>query len=61
MECPYGDKECPKIAQLEERVDRMEHSMERTADTVAENSKLLQYLMGMVMVGFGLTGGLILW
>lgn len=61
MECPYGDKECPKVVQLEERVDRMEHSMERTADTVTENSKLLQYLMGMVMVGFGLTGGLILW
>lgn len=61
IECPYADKQCPKVIQLEERVDKIEGSIEKTADRVTENGKLLQYLLGIVVAGFGLTGGMIIW
>lgn len=48
--CPYGADSCPKVEELEERVARMEANQNKIM-------KVLYYIMGIVTVSLGITGG----
>lgn len=53
FECPYGDKSCPKVDELEERLAVMERNQIKMMRT-------LYYIVGVVSVSLGMTGGMIL-
>lgn len=46
-DCPYGVSECPKVAELDERVDRLERNQIRLMRTV-------YYIAGIVSVTLGI-------
>ena len=46
-DCPYGVGECPKVAELDNRVDRLEKNQIRLMRTV-------YYIAGIVSVTLGL-------
>lgn len=47
-ECPYGASECPKIRELDERIDILERNQ-------AKLMRLLYYIAGIVSVSLGVT------
>lgn len=51
--CPYGAESCPKVEELEVRVARMEQNQNRMM-------RILYYIMGIVTVSLGITGGSVL-
>ncbi len=53
-ECPYHAENCPKVEDMERRIEKMETGIER-------NTKMLYYIAGLIVMGFGITGGMALW
>lgn len=51
--CPYGADSCPKVQELEERIVMMERTQLKMLRT-------LYYIVGVVSVSLGLTGGMLL-
>ena len=47
-ECPYGAKDCPKIRELDERIDRLEENQ-------AKLMRIMYYVAGIVSVSLGVT------
>lgn len=47
-ECPYGAGDCPKIRDLDERIDTLEK-------TQANMMRVLYYIAGIVSVSLGVT------
>lgn len=45
-ECPYGPEDCPKLRELDERVDRLEANQIKLM-------RLLYYIAGIVSVTLG--------
>lgn len=52
-DCPYGAASCPKVNELEDRLGVMEHNQLKMMRT-------LYYIVGVVSVSLGLTGGMLL-
>lgn len=52
-DCPYGADSCPKVSELEDRLSVMEHNQLKMMRT-------LYYIVGVVSVSLGLTGGMLL-
>jgi len=46
--CPYGDRNCPKV-------EDVEHQMEQCRKSLAEMAKLLYIIAGILMVQLGVT------
>lgn len=49
-ECPYGAGDCPKIRELDGRIDLLEHNQRKLMS-------LLYYIAGIVSVSLGATVG----
>ena len=47
-ECPYGAGDCPKIRELDERIDALEKNINNM-------SRILYYVAGIVSVSLGVT------
>lgn len=52
-ECPYTDKPCPKLQELDDRIDVLEKNQRRLM-------QLVYYIAGIVSVSLGMTGGMVL-
>lgn len=56
-ECPYGAKSCPKMEEMESRVEAFRKEIDGMRRTQMEMYRILYLIMGIVTVSLGVNVG----
>lgn len=59
-DCPYGAKSCPKMIEVDSRVNEFKREMDRMRSTQMEMQRILYLIVGIVTVSLGVNLGGIL-
>lgn len=55
LDCPYGADSCPKIEELERRLEETEEHIKEQSIDIKQLLKYVYVLIGMVAVNWGIT------
>lgn len=53
--CPYDDKECPKLMDMEEEIKNLKNDIEKVNSDIQTISRYLYLIIGMVAVNWGIS------
>lgn len=54
-ECPYGAENCPKLLELEARIDELESDIRTQSGDLKTISRYVYLLVGMVAINWGIS------